>query len=81
MGTMTIRNLNDRVKEAIRLRAAKSGHSMEEEARRLLTWAVDAPPSDEFGLASAIRRRFASAGRLELERLPRGRMRDVPKFK
>ena len=36
MATITIRNLDDRVKETIRLKAAKSGHSMEEEARRLL---------------------------------------------
>ena len=34
MGNLTIRNLDDRVKTKIRMRAAKSGRSMEEEARR-----------------------------------------------
>jgi plasmid stability protein len=80
MASITIRNLDDRVKETIRLKAAKSGHSMEEEARRLLTWAADAPTADEVGLGTAIRRRFASAGRLGLARLPRGRMRAVSNF-
>lgn len=81
MATITIRNLDDRVKETIRLKAAKSGHSMEEEARRMLTWAADAPPAEEVGLGTAIRRRFAAAGRLKLARLPRGRMRAIPSFK
>ena len=60
MGSITIRNLDDRVKEKIRLRAAKNGHSMEEEARRLLRLAVDVPRSEEVGLGTAIRRRFAA---------------------
>jgi len=81
MATITIRNLDDRVKETIRMKAAKSGHSMEEEARRLLTWAADAPSAEEAGLGTAIRRRFASAGRLKLAQPPRGRMRSIPSFK
>ncbi|MGZ8323694.1 MAG: FitA-like ribbon-helix-helix domain-containing protein [Rhodoplanes sp.] len=81
MATMTIRNLDARVKESIRLRAAKGGHSMEEEARRLLTLAVDIPSDQEIGLATAIRRRFEPLGKLELQRLPRGRMRTLPQFK
>ena len=59
MGSITIRNLDDRVKEKIRLRAAKNGHSMEEEARRPLRLAVDVPRSEEVGPGTAIRRRFA----------------------
>ena len=53
MGSVTIRNLDNRVKEKIRLRAAKNGHSMEEEARRLLTRAVDIPANEETGLGTA----------------------------
>lgn len=37
MASLTIRNLSPEVKEALRIRAAKNGISMEEEARRLLS--------------------------------------------
>jgi phosphopantothenoylcysteine decarboxylase / phosphopantothenate---cysteine ligase len=36
MANITIRNLPDDVKEALRVSAAANGHSMEEEARNLL---------------------------------------------
>ena len=36
MATLTIRNLDDKTKQALRIRAARNGHSMEEEARTLL---------------------------------------------
>ncbi|MET3589027.1 phosphopantothenoylcysteine decarboxylase/phosphopantothenate--cysteine ligase [Bartonella silvatica] len=37
MASITIRNLSPEIKEALRIRAAKNGISMEEEARRLLS--------------------------------------------
>ena len=79
MSTMTIRNLDDRVKAEIRMRAAKHGRSMEEEARRLLDLAVRLP-DEEVGLGTAIRRRFAPHGAFKLQPLPRGPMRRPPKF-
>jgi antitoxin FitA len=36
MATLTIRNLDERVKRNLRIRAAENGRSMEEEARRYL---------------------------------------------
>ena len=36
MATLTIRNLDQAVKERLRVRAAEHGHSMEAEARRIL---------------------------------------------
>lgn len=39
MASITIRNLSDQAKESLRMRAAKNGCSMEEEARRLLNQA------------------------------------------
>jgi plasmid stability protein len=78
---MTIRNLDDRIKEKIRIQAAKNGRSMEEEARRLLTTAIDLPPREEVGLGTAIRRRFAKYGKFELELPPRGPGRPPPKFR
>jgi antitoxin FitA len=81
MGNLTIRNLDDRVKTKIRMRAAKSGRSMEEEVRRLLTAAVRTSASKEAGLGTAIRRHFASLGGLALEPLPREGVRKPPRFK
>ncbi|MCI5077686.1 hypothetical protein [Oricola sp.] len=40
MATLTIRNLDDQVKQALREQAARHGVSMEEEVRTLLTKAV-----------------------------------------
>lgn len=41
MATLTIRNLSDKVRDRLRLRAAKHGVSMEAEARSILAQAVD----------------------------------------
>ena len=43
MATLTIRNLDDSVKQRLRERAAKHGRSMEEEARLLLGEGVGHP--------------------------------------
>lgn len=40
MATLTIRNLDDAIKERLRVRAALHGRSMEEEARDILRKAV-----------------------------------------
>lgn len=40
MAVMTIRNLDDDVRDKLRLRAALHGHSMEAEVRQILTEAV-----------------------------------------
>ena len=81
MASLTIRNLNDRVKTRLRMRAAKHGRSMEEEARQLLNLAVDTPSTEETGLATSLRRRFQAMGKFKLEPLPREPMRAPPKFK
>ncbi len=36
MATITVRNLNDEIKELLRISASKNGHFMEEEARMIL---------------------------------------------
>lgn len=43
MATITIRNLDDKAKERLRMRAAANGHSMEAEARALIESAVRDP--------------------------------------
>jgi plasmid stability protein len=45
MASITIRNIDERVKKGLRLRAAANGRSMEEEARRLLAESIRQPDS------------------------------------
>lgn len=66
MASITIRNLDDQVKERLRIEAALNGHSMEEEARLILRRALKKPTQNQ-GLASRIRARFADSGGVELD--------------
>ncbi len=63
---MTIRNLDDRVKTRLRVRAAEHGRSMEDEAREILTSALAKEPSHAGNIYDAIRARFAPLGGVEL---------------
>ena len=69
MASLTIRNLDDATKAQLRLQAARHGHSMEEEARRILRQAVLPQPagSDSPGLGSRIHAHFADLGGVELD--------------
>ncbi|PKE29774.1 plasmid stabilization protein [Rahnella sp. AA] len=58
MATITVRNLDDEVKELLRIAAAQKGHSMEEEARLILKQALTTPASG-VGLGSQLRQRFS----------------------
>ena len=71
MSAVSIRNLDDRVKERLRLRAARHGRSMEAEMRAILTEAVS-EPGDEEGLVTALMDRFAELGGVELDTPARG---------
>lgn len=80
MGTLTIRNLDDSVKARLRVQAAQHGRSMEEEARTILAKALPETPPKTEGLGTAIRRRFAPLGGVELELPPREKMPEPPSF-
>ena len=80
MATLTIRQLDDKTKTRLRVRAAHHGRSMEEEAREILRSALTASSPAKANLAKTIRRRFASFGGIELELPTRDAMRQVPKF-
>ncbi len=76
MASITIRKLEETTKRKLRMRAARHGHSMEQEAREILKSALNRaedPPPD---LGEAIRRRFAPFGGVELKIPPRGPIRD-----
>ncbi len=66
MAAVVIRNLDERVKERLRLRAARHGRSMESEAREILTDAVS-EPDDDMGLLQAVIQSFGDLGGVELE--------------
>jgi plasmid stability protein len=80
MASITIRNLDDKLKQHLRLRAARHGRSMEDEARDILRTALaeDQPLPQDLGLA--IRRRFAPFGGVELPTGRRELVRDPPNF-
>jgi len=70
MSAVSIRNLDDRVKERLRVRAARHGRSMEAEMRAILTDAVS-EPEDEGGLLIELAARFEQLGGVDLEIPPR----------
>ena len=82
MATMTIRNLDDDLKALLRLRAARHGHSMEEEVRSILRAALARRVEDDSGeaLYSAIRARVEPLGGVELVLPEREPQRDPPDF-
>ncbi|MBN1171200.1 MAG: Arc family DNA-binding protein, partial [Micromonosporaceae bacterium] len=69
MAAVTIRNLDDRIRERLRVRAAMNGRSMEAEIRVILADAVaDSPEGSD--LFSTLLDRFGQVGGVDLE-LPR----------
>ncbi|MFN7750716.1 MAG: FitA-like ribbon-helix-helix domain-containing protein [Pseudomonadota bacterium] len=79
MASITIRNLDDDIKQRLRVRAAGHGRSMEEEARDILRRVLDdAPPPRD--LAAAIRARVTPAARVDLELPAREPMREPPRL-
>ena len=79
MASITIRNLNDKVKARLRGRAADHDQSTEEEARLILRDAVGRKPHSR-NLADAIRARIAPLGGVDLELPPREPVREPPSF-
>ena len=67
MASMTIRQLDDVLKQRLRVRAAMHGRSMEEEARDILRTALARDETREQSLIEAIRARVAPLGGVDLE--------------
>lgn len=70
LAAISVRNLDDDVKEQLRIRAARHGRSMESEIRSILEEAVR-ESSDARGLAVALLDRFRDNGGVELDLPPR----------
>lgn len=62
MAVLTIRNVDDVTKTALRIQAAQHGVSMEEEARRILRDALARAGTPATPLGQRIRERFAGLG-------------------
>lgn len=78
MANLTIRKLDPAVKERLRVRAAQHGHSMEEEARRILSESCN--PSPQENLADIALRLFGKENGIDLELPPRLPGREPPSF-
>lgn len=66
MAAVSVRDLDDAVRERLRVRAALHGRSMEAEIRAILTEAV-MPPTDPSGLAQTLLARFGDLGGVDLD--------------
>lgn len=81
MASITIRNLDDALKERLRRRAARHGRSMEDETREILASALAEGRRSGSNLAESLRRRFADIGDVDLQLPAREALRDPPRFK
>lgn len=80
MATLTIRNVEDTVKQSLRQRAALHGRSMEEELRQILREVPGRRAVPQTGLGSRIAARFAEEGGIELPQPKRSPARNPPGF-
>jgi plasmid stability protein len=77
MASMTIRNLDDRLKQRLRVQAAKHNRSMEEEARAILRTALSVETTSARSLYKSIRARIELVGGVDLAIAPRAPMRNI----
>jgi antitoxin FitA len=70
VAALSIRGLDEQVKELLRVRAARHGRSMEAEVRAILVETVSEPATPE-GLFTTLLDRFGEVGGVELELPPR----------
>lgn len=63
MATITVRGLEDDVVRALKIRAAREGHSMEAEVRGILTAAAN-PAETEAGFGTFLADAFAGVGEI-----------------
>lgn len=69
MAQLVVRRIEESVKERLRERAARHGHSLEAEVREILREAVQEEEKSEEGLGTRLARRFAGVGLREGEEI------------
>ena len=80
MATITVRNLDERLQQRLRLRAAQHGRSIEEEAHVILRAALGQEKAPVKNLGTALHELFKPFGGVELDIPPREPMREPPRF-
>lgn len=80
MGSILVRQIDDRTKKRLKSRAARHGRSMEEEVREILKAAVSAEEVPQGNLAEEIHALFAPLGGVTLPEIPREPGREPPNF-
>ncbi|HWS94430.1 MAG TPA: plasmid stabilization protein [Mycobacterium sp.] len=81
MATLTIRDFDDELKAALRVRAAMHGRSMEAEVREILRAALTGRSPSVVGMGTRIRQRFSASEKVEIElpdRTERPRAAELP---
>ncbi|MCC6196897.1 MAG: plasmid stabilization protein [Burkholderiales bacterium] len=78
MASLTIRKLDERTKDRLRVRAAHHKRSMEDEARNILRAALAEDAATPRDLGQSIHRRFKPLGGLDLRLPAREPMRKPP---
>ena len=80
MASITVRNLDDDLKQRLRVRAAENGRSMEQEVREILRVELVREAAPVRNLGTAIHEIFKPLGGVDLEIPPREPMREPPRF-
>ena len=80
MGSITVRNLDETVKNGLRIRAARHGWSMEQEVRQILQQTVAPEQAEAISFAERINRRFTGLDTESLSLPARQAARTPPVF-
>ena len=80
MANINVRGISDQTKEALRVRAAKAGMSLEAYARRALQKASMTNGQEPMPILDLAEKYFGAKGGVELEALPRSTHRKPVEF-
>lgn len=80
MASITIRNLDDKLKSKLRVQAAEHGRSMEEEVRTILKEALAKKTNHSQNLADSMHELFEPLGGIDLPEFPRESIREPIDF-
>ena len=80
MASITIRNLPDRTKDILRVRAAQEGMSLEAYVRNLLQRVSTSETSPSTTITDLARKHFGPKNGVDLELPPRRTRRKTPEF-
>ena len=78
MSSITVRNLDESIKNQLRVRAARHGWSMEQEVRQILQHAIAPELDGQISFAERVNARFVGLNSESLPIPPRQRARTPP---